>query len=90
MKIYVMGERKGKAEESERTPRSVSSSACQEHASLHSRLDVVEKEVEDTVGKLEAELDALLKDIQDPKWRPLLDKTGTPVDILEDPASVRS
>ncbi|XP_061914776.1 placenta-specific protein 9-like [Entelurus aequoreus] len=76
--------------DSERTPRAAPSSACQEHASLHNRLDVVEKKVEDTVGKLEAELAALLEDIEDPKWRPLLDKTGNPVDILEDPASVQS
>ncbi|XP_061766875.1 uncharacterized protein LOC133559281 isoform X1 [Nerophis ophidion] len=76
--------------DSERTPRAAPSSACQEHASLHNRLDVVEKKVEDTVGKLEAELAALLEDIEDPKWRPLLDKTGNPVDILDDPASVQS
>ncbi|XP_053189632.1 placenta-specific protein 9-like [Scomber japonicus] len=66
-------------------PRAVRSSACQEHANLHSRLDVVEKNVEDTVGKLEVELAALLDAIEDPDLRPLLDKGGKPVDILEDP-----
>ncbi|GLD70689.1 placenta-specific protein 9 [Lates japonicus] len=67
-------------------PRAVRSSACQEHTNLHSRLDVVEKKVEDTVEKLEAELAALLDEIEAPKWRPLLDNTGkTAVDILEDP-----
>lgn len=68
-------------------PRVVRSSACQEHTSLHSRLDVVEKKVEDTVEKLEAELAALLETIDAPKWRPLLDDVRkTTVDILEDPA----
>ncbi|KAM9809555.1 uncharacterized protein ACBT44_012745 [Syngnathus typhle] len=72
--------------DAERSPRAVSSSACQEHASRHHRLDEVEKKVEDTVGKLEVELAALLEAIEDPKRRPRLDNTGTPVDILEDPA----
>ncbi|XP_074532367.1 placenta-specific protein 9-like isoform X2 [Halichoeres trimaculatus] len=68
-------------------PRAVRSSTCQEHTSLHSRLDVVEKKVEDTVDKLEVELAALLDAIEAPKWRPLLDNAGqTAVDILEDPA----
>ncbi|XP_070772705.1 placenta-specific protein 9-like [Enoplosus armatus] len=67
-------------------PRAVRSSACQEHNNLHSRLDVVEKKVEDTVEKLEVELAALLDAIEAPKWSPLLDNTGrTAVDILEDP-----
>ncbi|XP_070834277.1 placenta-specific protein 9-like [Chaetodon trifascialis] len=67
-------------------PRSVRSSACQEHTNLHNRLDVVEKKVEDTVENLEVELAALLDAIEAPKWRPLLDNTGkTVVDILEDP-----
>ncbi|KAK5853631.1 hypothetical protein PBY51_014769 [Eleginops maclovinus] len=67
-------------------PRAVRSSACQEHTSLHNRLDVVEKKVEDTVEKLEVELAALLEAIEAPKWSPLLDNTGKPaVDILEDP-----
>lgn len=44
------------------------------------------QKVEDTVEKLEAELAALLDEIEAPKWRPLLDNTGkTAVDILEDP-----
>ncbi|XP_068582909.1 placenta-specific protein 9-like [Cebidichthys violaceus] len=67
-------------------PRAVRSSACQEHTNLHNRLDVVEKKVEDTVEKLEAEMDALLDAIEAPKWRPLLDDAGnTAVDILGDP-----
>ncbi|XP_070697304.1 placenta-specific protein 9-like [Pempheris klunzingeri] len=70
-------------------PRAVRSSACQEHVNLHNRLDVVEKKVEDTVGKLEAELAALLDAVEAPKWRPMLDNTGkTAVDILEDPGTV--
>ncbi|KAM7385124.1 hypothetical protein PAMP_001221 [Pampus punctatissimus] len=71
--------------ESDLRPRAVRSSACQEHTSLHSRVDVVEKNVEDTVEKLETELAALLDTIEAPKWRPLLDNRGKPVDILEDP-----
>ncbi|XP_071337373.1 placenta-specific protein 9-like [Trachinotus anak] len=66
--------------------RAVRSSPCQEHINLHSRLDVVEKKVEETVEKLEVELASLLDAIEAPKWRPLLDNTGkTTVDILEDP-----
>lgn len=67
-------------------PRAVRSSACQDHTSLHGRLDVVEKKVEETVGKLEAEL-ALLQDaIEAPEWSPLLDTTGkAAVDIFDDP-----
>nr|XP_028279857.1 placenta-specific protein 9 [Parambassis ranga] len=72
--------------EPDRRPRAVRSSACQEHTNLHSRLDVVEKKVEDTVEKLEVELAALLDAIDAPEWRPLLDDTGkTAVDILEEP-----
>ncbi|KAM9365424.1 placenta-specific protein 9-like [Pholidichthys leucotaenia] len=67
-------------------PRVARSSACQEHTNLHHRLDVVEKQVEDTVEKLEAELAALLDIVDAPEWRPLMDSTGrTAVDILEDP-----
>ncbi|XP_029377507.1 placenta-specific protein 9-like [Echeneis naucrates] len=67
-------------------PRAVRSSACQEHTNLHSRLDVVEKKVEETVDKLEVELTSLLDVIEAPKWRPLLDSTRrTTVDILEEP-----
>ncbi|CAI5653374.1 placenta-specific protein 9 [Oreochromis aureus] len=67
-------------------PRAVRSSACQEHTNLHHRLDVVEKQVEDTVEKLEVELAALLDAIEAPKWRHLMDNVGkTAVDILEDP-----
>ncbi|KAM9847966.1 placenta-specific protein 9-like [Aulostomus maculatus] len=71
--------------EFERRPRAVPSSACEEHTKLHSRLDVVEKKVEDTVDKLEDELAALLDAIEAPKWRPMLENTGKPVDILEQP-----
>ncbi|XP_038593379.1 placenta-specific protein 9-like [Micropterus salmoides] len=67
-------------------PRAVRSSACQEHKTLHDRMDIVEKKVEDTVEKLEVELAALLDAIEAPSWRPLLDNPGkTVVDILEDP-----
>ncbi|XP_017297312.1 placenta-specific protein 9 [Kryptolebias marmoratus] len=72
--------------ESNRQPRAVHSGACQEHRTLHSRLDVVEQRVEDTVDKLEAELAALLDTIEAPRWRPLLDTNEkTKVDILQDP-----
>ncbi|XP_022599370.1 placenta-specific protein 9 isoform X2 [Seriola dumerili] len=72
--------------EPELRPRAVRSSACQEHTNLHSRLDVVEKKVEETVEKLEVGLASLLDAIEAPKWRPLLDNTGkTAVDILEEP-----
>lgn len=43
------------------------------------------QKVEDSVGKLETELAALLDAIEAPEWRPLLDNRGKPVDILEDP-----
>ncbi|CAN9500039.1 unnamed protein product [Ophioblennius macclurei] len=67
-------------------PRAVHSSACQEHTNLHERLDVVEKNVEDTVEKLEAELTSLLDAMESSEWRPLLDRAEKPtVDILEDP-----
>lgn len=73
--------------ESDRQPRAVQSSICQEHLNLHNRLDVVEKRVEDTVMKLEGELVALMEAIEAPQWRPLLDMSGkTAVDIFEDPA----
>lgn len=72
--------------ESDLRLRAVRSSACQEHMNLHTRLDVVEKKVEDTVEKLEVELATLLDAIEAPKWRPLLDNTGKPtVDILDNP-----
>ncbi|XP_072247557.1 placenta-specific protein 9-like [Leuresthes tenuis] len=72
--------------ESDLRPRAVRSSACQEHTNLHNRMDVVEKRVENTVGKLETELAALLEYLDDPQWRPLLENTGkTAVDILQDP-----
>ncbi|XP_075903430.1 placenta-specific protein 9-like [Nelusetta ayraudi] len=71
-------------------PQAVRSSACQEHTSLHSRLDAVEKNVEDAVENLESELAALLQAVQDPEWRPLLASAGrTTVDILEDPEGRR-
>ncbi|KAG7229869.1 hypothetical protein INR49_012393 [Caranx melampygus] len=67
--------------------RATHSSACQEHNNLHSRLDAVEKKVEETVEKLEVELASLLDTVEAPKWRPLLDNAGQTavVDILEDP-----
>ncbi|XP_076025454.1 placenta-specific protein 9-like [Genypterus blacodes] len=72
--------------ESELRQRATRSSACQEHTNLHTRLDVVEKKVEDTVGKLEVELASLLDAVNAPQWRPLLDNAGKPtVDIVEDP-----
>ncbi|KAM3842814.1 placenta-specific protein 9-like [Diretmus argenteus] len=72
--------------ESDPRSRSGPSSACQQHTGLHRRLDVVEKRVEDTVEKLEAELAILLDAIDAPEWRPLLDTSGKPVvDILDGP-----
>ncbi|TKS85249.1 Placenta-specific protein 9 [Collichthys lucidus] len=62
--------------DSDLRPRAVRSTVCQEHVNLHTRLDGVEKKVEDTVENLETELAALLDAIEDPKWRPLLDNTG--------------
>ncbi|XP_071011862.1 placenta-specific protein 9-like [Oncorhynchus clarkii lewisi] len=70
--------------ESALQPRDVRSSACQDHSTLHDRLDVVEKHVEDTVQKLEAELAMLLEAIEAPEWSPLLETVGKPVvDILD-------
>ncbi|KAL6101546.1 plac9 [Pungitius sinensis] len=72
--------------ETDKRPRAVRSSACQEHTNLHSRLDVVEKKVEDRVEKLEVELAALLDAVEAPESRPVLDNTGyVLVDILDDP-----
>ncbi|KAI1894584.1 hypothetical protein AGOR_G00117280, partial [Albula goreensis] len=69
--------------QSDPPPRTDQGTACQEHSALHDRLDVVEKRVEDTVQKLEAELSLLLDAIEAPEWSPLL-VTGTPViDILD-------
>lgn len=66
-------------------PRAVRASACQEHSSLHNRLDVVEKRVEDTVQTLETDLALLLETIESPEWSPMLDTKGKPqVDILDD------
>lgn len=68
-------------------PREARSSVCQEHTNLHNRMDAIEKTVEDTVEKLEGELVALLDQIEDPQWSPLVDSAGhNTVDILEDPA----
>ncbi|XP_036402025.1 placenta-specific protein 9-like [Megalops cyprinoides] len=64
-------------------PRADQAAACQKHSALHNRLDVVEKRVDDTVQKLEAELALLLDAIEAPEWSHLLD-TGKPaVDILD-------
>ncbi|CDQ68718.1 unnamed protein product [Oncorhynchus mykiss] len=55
-----------------------------DHSTLHDRLDVVEKHVEDTVQKLEDELAVLLDAIEAPEWSPLLETAGKPVvDILD-------
>ncbi|KAG7333915.1 hypothetical protein KOW79_002322 [Hemibagrus wyckioides] len=45
---------------------------CQDHNKLNDRLDAVEKRVEETVQKLEAELAVLLDTIQAPEWSSLL------------------
>ncbi|KAM6916272.1 uncharacterized protein FYW49_009363 [Xenentodon cancila] len=67
-------------------PGAVRSSACQEQTNLHNRLDVVEKRVESTVEKLEAELASLLDAVESDQWRHLLDNVRkTTVDILQDP-----
>ncbi|KAM8859907.1 uncharacterized protein AB9W97_019709 [Spinachia spinachia] len=72
--------------ETDKHPRAVRLSACQEHTNLHGRLDVVEKKVEDRVEKLEVELAALLDVVGAPESRPVWDNTGNVlVDILEDP-----
>lgn len=52
--------------------------------SIMSPAIILQKKVEDTVEKLEAELAILLDAIDAPKWRPLLDMSGKPsVDILD-------
>lgn len=51
----------------------------------HTNVLCLLQKVEDTVEKLEDELAVLLDAIEAPKWRPLLDNRGKPIDILEDP-----
>jgi len=47
---------------------------------------ILQKKVEDTVEKLEAELAILLDAIDAPEWRPLLDTSGKPsMDIFDGP-----
>ncbi|KAI5107897.1 hypothetical protein C0J45_1491 [Silurus meridionalis] len=61
---------------------------CKENSNsnLNDRLDAVEKRVEETVQKLEAELAVLLDTIQAPEWSSFLniDTTGPAVDILDE------
>ncbi|KAJ8359869.1 hypothetical protein SKAU_G00163940 [Synaphobranchus kaupii] len=72
--------------QSDPLPRADQISVCDKHTSLHDRLDVVEKRVEDTVQKLEAELSLLLDAIEAPEWRPLLDTAAPAIDILNSKA----
>ncbi|KAJ8417993.1 hypothetical protein AAFF_G00137020 [Aldrovandia affinis] len=69
--------------QSELLPRADQAPACKQHISLHDRLDVVEKRVEDTVQKLEAEISLLLDAIEAPEWSPLLDTGATVINILD-------
>ncbi|KAK2896205.1 hypothetical protein Q8A67_010693 [Cirrhinus molitorella] len=62
---------------------SSSSNACQDQNALHDRMDAVEKRVDDTLQKLEAELALLLDAVEAPEWSPLLDKPI--IDILDEP-----
>ncbi|TSK22646.1 hypothetical protein Baya_2004 [Bagarius yarrelli] len=59
---------------------------CQAHSKLNDRLDSVEKRVEETVQKLEAELAVLLDTIQASEWSSILnaDTAGPAVDILDE------
>ncbi|XP_076830369.1 uncharacterized protein LOC143476192 [Brachyhypopomus gauderio] len=59
--------------------------ACQNQHKLSSRLDTVEKRVQDTVQKLESELSVLLDAIESPEWIFLANTdSATPaVDILD-------
>lgn len=60
--------------------------SCQDQNGLNSRMETVEKRLEDTVQMLETELAALLDEIEAPKWTPLLDTdSGAPIiDILDE------
>ncbi|KAF4106191.1 hypothetical protein G5714_013853 [Onychostoma macrolepis] len=62
---------------------SSSSNACQDQNALHDRMDGVEKRVDDSLQKLEAELALLLDAVEAPEWSPLLDKPL--IDILDEP-----
>ncbi|XP_061084905.1 placenta-specific protein 9-like [Conger conger] len=68
--------------QSDPTPRADQEPVCQKHSTLHDRLDVVEKRVENTVQKLEAELSLLLDAIEAPEWGPLLENASPSIDIL--------
>ncbi|KAG5831208.1 hypothetical protein ANANG_G00301390 [Anguilla anguilla] len=68
--------------QSDPLPRPDQVPVCEKHSSLHDRLDVVEKRVEDTVHKLEEELSLLLDVIEGPEWGPLLDTAAPIIDIL--------
>lgn len=62
---------------------SSSSNTCQNQNALHDRMDAVEKRVDDSLQKLEAELALLLDAVEAPEWSPLLDKPL--IDILDEP-----
>lgn len=66
--------------------------SCQDQNGLHSRMETVEKRLEDTVQMLETELAALLDVIEAPKWSPLLDTdSGAPlIDILDENTDLTS
>ncbi|XP_028650981.1 placenta-specific protein 9-like [Erpetoichthys calabaricus] len=64
-------------------PRAVRENVCQKHNTLHHRLDVIEKRVEDAVGKLESEVSILLDAIEAPEWSPLLTTGGPAIDIYD-------
>ncbi|XP_048713180.2 placenta-specific protein 9 [Lepidochelys kempii] len=57
---------------------------CNEHNTIHRRLDVIEEQVEKTVEYLESEVKTLLKDISETAWSAPI-APGIPLmDIFDD------
>ncbi|XP_005300645.2 placenta-specific protein 9 isoform X1 [Chrysemys picta bellii] len=57
---------------------------CNEHNTIHRRLDVIEEQVEKTVEYLESEVKTLLKDISETAWSAPIDPGIPLMDIFDD------
>ncbi|XP_060096746.1 placenta-specific protein 9 [Heteronotia binoei] len=59
---------------------------CDNHNTIHSRLDNIQEKVEKTVDHLESEVKLLLSAISDTAWNVPLAPGTPPMDIFEDPS----